>query len=50
MKILIINGSPKNNGNTARALAEAEAIFAAQLDFAPSQTTPDIIAKAFTMV
>ena len=24
MKILIINGSPKNNGNTARALAEAE--------------------------
>ena len=30
MKILIINGSPKNNGNTARALAEAEAIFAAE--------------------
>jgi len=30
MKILIINGSPKNNGNTARALAEAEEIFAAE--------------------
>ena len=30
MKILIINGSPKDNGNTARALAEAEAIFAAE--------------------
>ena len=28
MKILIINGSPKANGNTARSLAEAEAIFA----------------------
>ena len=30
MKLLIINGSPKNNGNTARALAEAEAIFTAE--------------------
>lgn len=30
MKILIINGSPKISGNTARALAEAEAIFAAE--------------------
>ena len=30
MKILIINGSPKSNGNTARALAEAESIFAAE--------------------
>ena len=30
MKILIINGSPKNNGNTARSLAEAETIFAAE--------------------
>ena len=30
MKLLIINGSPKDNGNTARALAEAEAIFAAE--------------------
>ena len=28
MKLLIINGSPKSNGNTARAISEAEAIFA----------------------
>ena len=30
MKVLIINGSPKNNGNTARSLAEAEQIFLAE--------------------
>ena len=28
MKILLINGSPRKNGNTARALAEMEAVFA----------------------
>ena len=30
MKVLILNGSPKENGNTARALAEMEAVFAAE--------------------
>ncbi len=27
MKVLLINGSPKANGNTARALAELESVF-----------------------
>ncbi len=27
MKVLLINGSPKSNGNTARALAELETVF-----------------------
>ena len=30
MKILMINGSPRKNGNTARALREMEAVFLAQ--------------------
>ena len=30
MKVLMINGSPKANGNTAAALAEMEKIFAAE--------------------
>ncbi len=30
MKVLMINGSPNKNGNTARALAEMEQVFASQ--------------------
>ncbi|MDO4808043.1 MAG: flavodoxin family protein [Coriobacteriales bacterium] len=30
MKVLMINGSPRANGNTARALAQMEAVFAAE--------------------
>ncbi len=30
MKVLMINGSPRKNGNTARALAEMETVFAAE--------------------
>ena len=30
MKVLMINGSPRTNGNTAAALAEMEAVFAAE--------------------
>ena len=30
MKVLIINGSPRPNGNTATALSEMEQIFAAE--------------------
>jgi len=30
MKVLMINGSPRTNGNTATALAEMEAVFAAE--------------------
>ena len=30
MKVLMINGSPRRNGNTAIALREMEPIFAAQ--------------------
>ena len=30
MKVLILNGSPKENGNTAAALAEMANIFAAE--------------------
>lgn len=29
MKVLLINGSPKSNGNTARAIAELESVFKA---------------------
>lgn len=30
MKVLLLNGSPKGNGNTARALQEMESVFAAE--------------------
>ena len=30
MKILLLNGSPRPNGNTAAALDEMEAVFAAE--------------------
>ena len=30
MKVLMLNGSPRANGNTARALSELENIFAAE--------------------